>query len=279
METDSFFYQLFKQLPQTLFELLGQPGERAQLYFFESVEIKKSFRIDGLLRPKQATLPVYFVEVQYQPAPRFYANLFAKVFMYLHENPSARDWFAVAIFASRQVEPKHLDPYEDLLRSKRVARIYLDEFEAPANPPFGLGLLQLVSAPESHVKSLVNRFVDRTKQEIADSELEKKVIELLEELLLRRFTQLDRAEIRTMFQLHDIRKSKVWHEAHQTGIVKGLEKGLEEGLEKGREEGQALERQKTVRKCLAKRMTVKEIAEFLEIPINEARRLVKSASK
>jgi predicted transposase YdaD len=40
METDSFFYQLLRQLPETLFALLGQPLERAADYRFESFERK-----------------------------------------------------------------------------------------------------------------------------------------------------------------------------------------------------------------------------------------------
>ena len=38
METDSFFCQLLKQLPQTLFELLGLPAKQARGYRFDSVE-------------------------------------------------------------------------------------------------------------------------------------------------------------------------------------------------------------------------------------------------
>ena len=83
METDVFFCQLLKQLPETLFELLGLPAERARVYRFDSVELKKSFRIDGLFRPQEAGLPLYFVEVQFQRSAKFYANLFAKAFCYL----------------------------------------------------------------------------------------------------------------------------------------------------------------------------------------------------
>src|SRR5258708_5159883 len=109
METDSFFCQLLKCLPETLFELIGQPAELARAYHFDSVEIKKSFRIDGLYLPKQRELPVYFVEVQFHSLATFYANLFAKVFLFMEANPSARDWAAVAIFESRSLEPKHLE--------------------------------------------------------------------------------------------------------------------------------------------------------------------------
>ncbi len=78
METDSFFYSLLNQLPETLFALLGQPLEKAADYRFSSEEVKKSYRIDGLFVPKRADLPVYVVEVQCQTLKTLYANLFAK---------------------------------------------------------------------------------------------------------------------------------------------------------------------------------------------------------
>jgi predicted transposase YdaD len=104
METDSFFWKLLKQLPQTLFELLDLPPQRARRYRFDSVEVKKSFRIDGLYVPSQAGLPLYFVEVQFRKSAAFYANLFAKVFSYLEENDPAQEWQAVAVFPARNIE-------------------------------------------------------------------------------------------------------------------------------------------------------------------------------
>ena len=144
METDSFFYQLLKQLPQTLFELLDLPAELARTYRFDSVELKKSLRIDGLFLPTKPNLPLYFVEVQFQTSARFYANLFGKVFWYLEENDPAQDWLAVAVFPNRSAEPKHLRPYEELVHSQRVKRIYLNEHPISDDPPPGLGILQLV---------------------------------------------------------------------------------------------------------------------------------------
>jgi predicted transposase/invertase (TIGR01784 family) len=142
METDNFFYRLLKQLPQTLFELLGLPGEQAREYRFDSVEVKKAFRIDGLMAPKQRSLPLFFVEVQFQRTPKFYANLFGKVFWYLEENDPGQEWLAAAIFADRSMEPKYLGPYKELLNSERVKRIYLDEHPMPAELSFGLSILQ-----------------------------------------------------------------------------------------------------------------------------------------
>lgn len=105
METDSLFYQLFQHLPETLFELVGLPAARAKGYRFGSVELKKALRVDGLFLPGKSQLPIYFVEVQFQRSPKFYANLFAKVFCYLEENDPNQEWVAVAIFPSRAEEP------------------------------------------------------------------------------------------------------------------------------------------------------------------------------
>ncbi|MDR7904993.1 DUF2887 domain-containing protein, partial [Thermosynechococcus sp. JY1334] len=50
MRRDSLFYQLFAQLPQTLFDLLGI--NPPQGYRFDSVELKQTaFRIDGVFLP------------------------------------------------------------------------------------------------------------------------------------------------------------------------------------------------------------------------------------
>ncbi len=183
METDSFFYQLFNQLPQTLFELLGLPAANAKAYRFDSVELKKAFRIDGLFLPNRRTLPLYFVEVRFQRLQSFYANRFAKVFSYLDENDSKQEWFAVAIFSSRKEEPKHLGPYEDLLRSKRVKRIYLEDVIKAKNPPVGLGMLQLLFVTDKEAEELAPRVVERAKIDFGDSDLQAKAVELVERLL------------------------------------------------------------------------------------------------
>ncbi|MDR7993538.1 DUF2887 domain-containing protein [Thermosynechococcus sp. TG252] len=65
MRRDSLFYQLFAQLPQTLFDLLGI--DTPQGYRFDSVELKQTaFRIDGVFVPPDPSGIVYFCEVQFQ---------------------------------------------------------------------------------------------------------------------------------------------------------------------------------------------------------------------
>jgi len=252
METDTFFYRFFKTLPSALFQLLGLPGARARAYRFDSVELKKALRIDGMFVPRSNNLPLFFLEVQYQRTEAFYANLFAKVFCYLHENDPKQDWQAVALFESRRSEPAHLTPFEVLLASRHVHRIHLDEHPIPANAPVGLGILRLLNSPEEDLKPLVRKLA---------TDSSPFVIELIEELLIRRFSNYGREEIRRMFQLTDIRKTKVWQEAHEDGL----------------KEGAVHKEQELIRRCLAQGKSAEEIAEFLGIPIKEIRRLAKDA--
>jgi predicted transposase/invertase (TIGR01784 family) len=269
METDSFFYQLLKQLPETLFALLGQPLTQVADYRFDAVEVKKSYRLDGLFVPTRADLPVYFVEVQFRRTRQFYANLFAKVFSYLEVNDPEQEWMAVALFPNRAAEPKRRGPYEDLLGSQRVRRIYLEELKISGGAPPGLSILQLATSAQSETFALVTGLLRRARQE-SDCERADVIVDLVEEVLIRRYHELDRVEIRRMFKLHDIRKTRVWQEALEEGIEKGIEKGIEQGIEKGR----VLEQRQLVARLQANGLTRKEIADLLQISLSEVRRLV-----
>ena len=256
METDSFFYQLLKQLPETLFALLDQPLTRIADYRFDALEVKKSYRLDGLFVPIRRNLPLYFVEVQFQRTPGFYANLFAKVFSYLEANDPVQEWMAIAIFPNRAAEPKRRGPYEDLLASPRVRRIYLDKLSVAGQAPPGLTILQLASSTQNETVELVSSLLRRARQE-PDCERADTIIELTEEVLIRRYHDLDREEIRRMFKLHDIRKTRVWQEAY--------------------EEGSNNRNRQLVERLQADGKTQKEIAELLGISLAEVRRLVKKS--
>jgi predicted transposase YdaD len=135
METDSFFWQLLKQLPETIFALLGLPVPKPGVYRFEAVEIKNpQYRLDGLFIPRRRSLPLYFVDVQFQRNPNFYANLFAKVTSYINQNDPAQGFMAVAIFQDRTMEPADCKNLQHWINSPNVRRIYLDELSIPGPP-------------------------------------------------------------------------------------------------------------------------------------------------
>jgi predicted transposase YdaD len=149
--------------------------------------------------PKRKDLPVYFVEVQFRRSRRFYANLLAKVFSYLEANDPEQEWIAVALFSRRAIEPKWRKNYEDYLASPRVRRFYLDELKIPGGSPPGLALLQLASTVEKDLSHLVAQLLRKAWQE-ADCERANLIVELTEEVLIRRYHELEREEISSHVQ-------------------------------------------------------------------------------
>src|SRR5260370_20934071 len=125
-------------------------------------------------------------------------------------------------------------------------------------PPLGLGIVQLLSAPMKQVENRAARVLRKARIQLADSDLGPRVVQLVERLLMSRFPQFDREEVRMKFKLHDIRESKVWKEAHEEGAATGLKTIIDTLLGKGK--------------------TLEEIAELLDIPLGKVRRVANDLS-
>jgi predicted transposase/invertase (TIGR01784 family) len=216
MHTDTIFYQIFLTFHTLLFEILGEPTENARDYKFTSVEVKeKAFRFDGIFMADSVEKPIYFVEVQFQQKPDFYWELIAEINIYLNQFKPVQDWQAVALFAKRSLDVGELTTYQqELINSGRIKRIYLDEL-----PPgsIGMGLIELIVSKEAQAPELVKTLMTRTKTEIENDREKQGIIELLETVLLSKFSQLSRQEIEAMFLVSDIKQTRVYQEAKQEG--------------------------------------------------------------
>ena len=224
MHTDTIFYQIFLTFHTLLFELLGQPTENAEGYNFTSVEVKeKAFRFDGIFMPDSVEKPIYFVEVQFQPKPEFYWELITEINIYLNQYKPQQDWQAVALFAKRSLDIEVLTNYQqELINSGRIKRIYLDELPTGS---IGMGLIELILSKETKAPELVQNLMQRTKTEIANDREKQGIIELLETVLVSKFSQLSRQEIEAMFLVSDIKQTKVYQEAKQEGRQEGRQDG------------------------------------------------------
>ena len=220
MHTDTIFYQIFLTFHTLLFELLGQPTENAEGYNFTSVEVKeKAFRFDGIFMPDSVENPIYFVEVQFQPKVEFYWELITEINIYLNQYKPQQDWQAVALFAKRSLDVEVLTNYQqELINSGRIKRIYLDEL-----PPgsIGMGLIELIVSKENQSQELVKNLMARTKTEVSNDSERQGIIELLESVLMSKFSQLSRQEIEAMFLVSDIKQTRVYQEAKQEGRQDG----------------------------------------------------------
>ena len=229
MKTDNIFYNLFQLFPELLFELLGADPSQAPNYEFSSREIKElARRFDGLFIPSsdEFTDLLYFVEVQFQAKPNFYRRLFAGIFVYLEQYEPANDWAAVAIFASRNLEPELSPHYQGLRSNLRV--IYLDEIAGAEDLPLSLGIVKLVvMAPEpEQVREELLSLREKLPQQISDPVQEREIFDFIQTVLLYKFPRFTIEEIEAMVGSIDLRETEFYREAKAEGKLEGKLEGV-----------------------------------------------------
>jgi predicted transposase/invertase (TIGR01784 family) len=220
MRRDSIFYRLFQQSPPLLFQLLDSVPEQAENYRFDSVAVKEpTFTIDGVFLPPESETPgvVYFCEVQLQKDEVLYERLFGESFLYFYRNRAYFfDWQAVVIYPSRSTEQRQTAPYEDLLNSRRVHRIYLDELGNIQDSPLEIALMLLTMADETDAPTAAKSLLTRTQQEVTDSQLNSAIIEMIKTIMIYKFTNLSRDEVEAMLDI-TIQETRIYRDAKQEG--------------------------------------------------------------
>lgn len=241
MKTDHLFYRLFHTLPRLFFDLLEQPGWPAELYRFQSVEVKQTaLRLDGLFTPpaERPELPLFFIEVQFQREEDLYARLFAEIFLYLKQYQPPHPWQAVVIYPSRAIEVEGSEHYQVLLDSPKVRRIYLDEWTQPPET-LSQRLMHLLLATPEEVSTAAQTLLSPA----LDLTLKPVILDLIETILVYKLPALSREEIQTMLGLthQDLKKSRFYQEVSQEGRLEGKLEGRREG-KAGRETGRPFRR-------------------------------------
>ena len=258
MKTDTIFYRLFRSFPQTFFELLQASPQQAQNYRFDSVEVKQlSFRIDGVFLPLVPDVPIYFAEVQFQPDPDLYSRFFSEIFLYLDKTDFSNDWRGVILFPNRRTDNSNPERYSEILSSGRVTRLYLDELGDTESATPGIATVELIVSDPSEAIALGQRLIERIRVEV-EAPQQQSLLELVERILVYKLPQTRREEIERMFSLDDLRQTRVWQEAQQ-------EARLETKLE-------------TVPRLRSMGLTVEQIAEALELTVEQVRQVLSTDS-
>jgi predicted transposase/invertase (TIGR01784 family) len=215
MRRDSIFYQLFLQSPTLLFELLPQPPDRENEYTFDSVEVKEtSFRIDGVFVPPMPSGIMYFCEVQFQPDDLLYERMLSEIYIYTYRHRNLfDDWRAVAIYPSRSLEQSNRKVAIEMLNSRRITPIYLDELGSGSNLPIGLGLMVLTTLEGDVAKIEARRLVGQA-QGSGD------IINLLSTIIVYKFSNLSRDEVDAMLGI-ELEQTRVYREAVAVGETIG----------------------------------------------------------
>ncbi|HEY9706156.1 MAG TPA: Rpn family recombination-promoting nuclease/putative transposase [Allocoleopsis sp.] len=267
MKTDSIFYQLFQTLPSLLFELLDSPTERAENYEFISVELKElSKTIDGLFNPiiNNPDYPIYFVEVQFQKDNTLYDRLMMESSLYLGQYQPEKTWLMVAIWAKRSLDTGVPLRYQRLQQSGLLRVIYLNEITDKTS--LGLNIIQLILAPTSQVQSNVQELFPQTEQ-IADEQLRRQVVELIDKIIIYKFPHLSTKELETMFSLTEWQKTRFYQDVYSDGEI--------EGKIEGKTEGKIESKIEVISRLFKKGFKPKEIAEIVDLPLTTVQQEIK----
>ena len=211
MRRDTIFYQLFRQSPTLLFDLISQPPLDADRYSFDSVEVKEtSFRMDGVFVPPNPSGVVYFCEVQFQTDELLYERMLSEISIYIYRHRNLfSDWRAIAIYPSRSLEQSDRNVVVDMLASGRIVQVYLDELGAVSELPIGLGLMVLTTLDGNEAKTEARRLIDRNKESAA-------IINLVSTIVLYKFDTLSRDEVDLMLGI-ELQQTRVYQEAKADG--------------------------------------------------------------
>jgi predicted transposase/invertase (TIGR01784 family) len=218
MKTDSIFYRLFQTFPGTFFELINRQPSEASAYEFASVELKQTaFRIDGVFLPvpNLREHPIYFLEVQFQKDPEFYARFFCEIFLYLRLYAPTKAWRAVVLFPRRSLEPTEVEAYRVLLESSQVTRLYLNELGDAAEQSLGVGIIKLVVETKKRTPVRVRQLVDKARSELTDEAQQRVVLDLIETIVLYKLPLISRQELARMFSLSDLKRTRYYQEVRQ----------------------------------------------------------------
>jgi predicted transposase/invertase (TIGR01784 family) len=260
VKTDSLFYRLFQTFPSIFFELINRPPEEANNYQFSSVEIKQTaFRIDGVFLPETGEEnPIYFLEVQFQPNSEFYSRLFAEICLYLRQNKPENDWRAVVLYPNQSLDTGDIKHYREFFTSQRVRRIYLNQLGEIADQSIGVGTIKLVISPEENAVEQARNLINKVRSEIADELTQTQVLQLIETILVYKLPNKTQEEIEAMFGLSELKQTRVYQDAFREGEIVG--------------------KLATVPRLLALGLTVEQIAEALELDVEQVKKAAEQQS-
>jgi len=228
MKTDKLFYRIFLNQPDLIAELI--PGIPSDCEFEYSAPVlkEKETRLDGLLTPtsNNSDVPLIFLEAQMQRDPKFYSRYFQGIFSYIDQYEISRNWRGLLILLNKRLELGSELPHRNLLNSQ-VERLYLEDLLYQDDLSPNLALLRLIVTPKDQAGLAARKILNSVSTE-AEFQLK---LDLVESILVNKFTQLTLEEIQKMLNLKeaDITQTRFYQEVLEIGEKKGLQQGLQQG--------------------------------------------------
>jgi predicted transposase/invertase (TIGR01784 family) len=217
MKRDTLFFRIFKEFPDLLFDLTGNPPENASEYRFNSVAVKEpNFTIDGVFEPPvlDGTGKLYLAEVQMQLDETLCERTFAELFaLFYRSRKLYSDWQCVMIYLSRSTEQKITYPYRALLESDQVQIIYLDELGNIRDLPLTTSLAVLPTVPPKKAPAEARDIIARAKEQ---PEQYKVIVDLVARVMSYMFIDQSPQEIDKMLDIQ-FEETRVYKDTYAKG--------------------------------------------------------------
>jgi predicted transposase YdaD len=232
MKTDFLFHEFFQLAPQAFFELLQIRPECE--YKFESPVVKATERrMDGILEPAEPGFTRYFIEVQGYTDKAIYWRTLHQISLYHAQRPELNNtaWQLVLLFLD-----SNYDPGPETLGSLNSVR---NDWLIRGNVPNLLRqvsehsavlhvLRPLITEREEVLRAEASRWVSEIQQLTAvDRSDQEKLLSLLSQFIIQKFSNLSRKEVEIMLKLTPIRETVAGREWIQEGQISVLSKQIE----------------------------------------------------
>jgi predicted transposase YdaD len=142
------------------------------------------------------------------------------------------DWQAVIIYPSRSTEQSKIHPYEGLLNSDRVHRIYLNELGNIRQLPIWVALMVLTTVDENQAPTEARYLLERN---ITEQPSSRAIIEMVTTIMVYKFEGLSQQEVEIMLGI-TLQETRVYREIKAKGVKQGLMQGRKQGSNQGRKQ-------------------------------------------
>ncbi|NEP83702.1 MAG: DUF2887 domain-containing protein [Okeania sp. SIO3B3] len=140
--------------------------------------------------------------------------------------------------------------------------VYLEDLGEEAYDNLGLGILKLIVEDEAKAVPQAKMLTAKATTELAQEAEQQKVLELVKTIILYKFQDLEPEEVIEMLGMEDFKKSRLYQGIKQ----------------EGREEGTLLTKLRVVPLLLKLGLSLEEIAQELELTLDQVQQATQSQS-
>ncbi len=131
--------------------------------------------------------------------------------------------------------------------------------------------MKLIVEGKQKAQESVKQLVNQAREEVKDTAIQRKVLELIEAILVNKFPNLSREEVKAMLSLELIRGTRVYEELKEEAREEVKEEVKQQLKEEVQQEIEEQAKRKMIVKLLQRGMTVQEVAEILELDVEVIR--------